>query len=66
MALTDPRGPFYMRPTGLPVVVRRCLKCDKEFEAVAHFHICNPCTWANRKTERIYGQEGSMAPSWWH
>ena len=65
MSRNNPRGPHRNRPKGEATVTRRCLKCDKEFEATAGFHICSPCTWENLRLERIYGHEGVQAPSWW-
>ena len=65
VARNDHRYPHRLRPKG-PIVMRHCLKCGKEFEAVAHYHICQPCTWRNNQMEVIYGSEGMQAPPWWH
>jgi hypothetical protein len=63
MSRSDPRSPWHTRPKG-PIVMRRCLKCDREFEAVAHFHICQPCSWENSQLSDHYTIESLLATPW--
>jgi hypothetical protein len=62
----DLRGPMSRRRKGMETTARKCLKCGEWAEMEGQYHICQPCTWANQRLERIYGSEGVKAPSWWH
>lgn len=62
----DRRGPPSRRRKGRETITRSCLKCDEEFETEPGYHICQPCTWQNQRSQRIYGLESMLAPSWWH